>query len=104
MLFRSDTKTKAKQKFADESTRVQEVAHKVEDNLADLPEWAAEGEATVRKEITKASQEISKTRDSAKAIADEAKAEFDDEAAAIRDGVVSRIVTGLPCIARATSR
>jgi len=86
-----DTKAKAKQKFADESTRVQEVAHKVEDNLADLPEWAAEGEATVRKEITKASQEISKTRDSAKAIADEAKAEFDDEAAAIRDGVKAKI-------------
>lgn len=86
-----ETKAKAKKTFAEESTRVQEVAHKVEDNLADLPEWAAEGESTVRQEIAKASQEISKTRDSAKAIADEAKSEFSHDASAIRDGVQSKI-------------
>lgn len=86
-----ETKAKVKKTFAEESTRVQEVAHKIEDNLADLPEWAAEGESTVRQEIAKASQEISKTRDSAKAIADEAKSEFSHDASAIRDGVQSKI-------------
>lgn len=86
-----ESKVKAKQAYTEGSTRVQEVAHKVEDNLADLPEWAADGESTARQEIAKASQEIAKTRESAQEIADEAKSEFSHEASAIRDGVKTKI-------------
>jgi len=55
LASKSDAPVKSASKTSDpdSSTRVQEVAHKVEDNLADigdLPEWAQDGEAPARKD------------------------------------------------------
>ena len=83
--------TKAKRAVAEENSRVQEVAHKVEDNLADLPEWAADGELTARQEITKAGRELTKARETAKGMASEATSEFNHDVAVIRDGAQKKI-------------
>ena len=76
--------TKAAHSAADRNARVQEVGHKVEDNLADLgdvPEWAAANEADISKDLKKG-------RDMAKAAAVETgatlKGDFDDIRADVR--------------------
>jgi hypothetical protein len=83
----ADSAEKATEKVADAATdgksKIQEVAHKVEDNLADLgdmPEWAQPGEQAVKKEVAKAST-------TAKSFAAEAEAEVHKDAKAVNDKV-----------------
>lgn len=57
-----DAKANETRSLDQESTRVQEVAHKVEDNLADLPEWATEPQSPLSQEFTSPRKNIEKAQ------------------------------------------
>jgi HEAT repeat protein len=82
----------AKSKAAATGSKIQEVAHKVEDNLADigdLPEWALDVEAPVQKAA-------SKTKESVKTISSEVIAEEKQAFSNLTDGIKQRLKDPAP--------
>jgi len=78
-----DEATKTTDSLIEGRSKIQEVAHKVEDNLADLgdlPEWASEGKATIKKEVAK-------RQESVKTIATESGTELVRDVGDLRDEV-----------------